>query len=131
MTLLDLFRSGQLLWGLFLLIAVGFLLGSLKRYQRSRLSSDLPRLISDAMVAFVVVLAVLHLGVGIPLPSPLLVLYGLVLAVLFVYRMRVVNQVLAEVESRQKAMAEANRAKSEAVAAPEEADAENSKRGGD
>ena len=121
MTLLDLIRGGTAVWAVFLLIAVVFLLGGLFRYRRTRSRSDLPRVIGDLMTTFLVVLAGLHLGLGVPFFPLLFVPYGLVLAALFIYRMRVVKQVTSEMHARQKAMAEANRAKATSNATPTEA----------
>lgn len=112
MTLLDLLRSGQLLWGVFLLIALVFLFGSLSRYQRSRARADLPRVLTDLMAILLVALAILHLALGVPHSTPLLIVYAAGLGGLFVYRLWVVNQVTMEVEARQKAMSEASRAAS-------------------
>ncbi len=69
-----------------------------------------------------VVGAVLHLGLGVPHPTPLLVLYGLVLGGLFAARMKVVQDVTRETRERQEAMAEANRAR-QAAGSTEEPDA--------
>ena len=121
MTLLDLIRSGSAAWAVFLLIALAFLLGGIFRYRRTRSRSDLPRVIGDLMTTFLVVLVGLHLGLGVPFFTFLLIPYGLVLAALFIYRMRVVEQVTSEMHARQKAMSEANRAKDAANAMPIEA----------
>jgi hypothetical protein len=110
MTLADLVRSGHLLWGVLLTIALLLLLSSGTRYQRSRARADLPRVLTDLMTTGLAVGAVLHLGFGIPHPTPLLVLYGLVLAGLLVWRWRIVNQLYVEQEAAMAARAAANRA---------------------
>ena len=111
MDFFELFRSGNLLWGVFLVIAVGFLLSSVGRYRRSGSKADLPRVLTDTLATAMVTGAVLHMGIGLPHPTPLLVVYGLVLAGLFFYRMRVVSELQTETEAKSEALAEANRAR--------------------
>lgn len=109
MNLADLFRSGYLLWGVLLTIALLFLLSSVTRYQRTRSRSDLPRVFTDLIATGLSVGAVLHLGFALPLPTPLLVIYGLVLAGLLVTRWRIVNGLYAEQEAAMAARSAANR----------------------
>ncbi|TVR62197.1 MAG: hypothetical protein EA422_11630 [Gemmatimonadales bacterium] len=116
MDFFELFQSGNLLWGVFLIIAVGFLLSSFGRYRRSGSTDDLPRVLTDTLATLMVAGAALHLGFGLPHPTPLLVVYGLILGGLFVYRMKVVSDLQTETEAKSQALAEANRAREAAEA---------------
>lgn len=109
MNMADLFRSGYLLWGVLLTVALLLLLSSVTRYQRTRATSDLPRVYTDLITTGLSLGAVLHLGFALPLPTPLLVIYGLVLVGLLVARWRIVNGLYAEQEAAMAARSAANR----------------------
>lgn len=111
MSFFDLFRSGYLLWGVFLAIAVVFLLTSVARYRQSGSKEDLPRVLTDAMATGMVVVAALHFGLGVPAPTPLLVVYALILAGAFLYRMKAVREAYAENLEKREVIAAENRAR--------------------
>ncbi len=110
MTMADLFRSGYLLWGVLLTIALFFLFSSVTRYQRTRAEADLPRVFTDLVTTALSVGAIVHLGFALPLPTPLLVVYGLLLGGLLVGRWRIVNRLFIEQEAAMDARSAANRA---------------------
>lgn len=118
MDFMDLFASGYLLWGVFLVIAVVFLLTSFQKYRRSGSKADLPRVLTDAMATGMVVVAALHLGLGVPAPIPLVAVYVLILAGAFLYRMKAVREAHEENLKEREVIAADNRARKADAADP-------------